>query len=274
MGSGWSRPYFPRIVRTIASLASGPAASRAGSPGTTCEIANVTQRSPNSIRPRNRSRLRAYCFRALSALLGDDRQWVEVHLAREPDRAEDEPLHVVPHAPPPVGEHPEDLRRVGCDLLLDLGVERRALLPPGGRARPLDQRPDAVVRVERGAVVLAPGVLMVLICDRVGVGRDRRGEHRHHIRRGVRLRAARHHVGPRERDHLHLEAELGQVVDERSEEHTSELQSLAYLVCRLLLEKKKTLGPSPCRSARGAAPSRSRRRREARSSRPPRPPRR
>src|SRR5687767_15436359 len=28
-------------------------------------------------------------------------------------------------------------------------------------------------------------------------------------------------------------------ISERSEEHTSELQSLAYLVCRLLLEKKK-----------------------------------
>src|SRR2546425_6913225 len=28
-------------------------------------------------------------------------------------------------------------------------------------------------------------------------------------------------------------------IGERSEEHTSELQSLAYLVCRLLLEKKK-----------------------------------
>src|SRR3989441_3236890 len=28
----------------------------------------------------------------------------------------------------------------------------------------------------------------------------------------------------------------------RSEEHTSELQSLAYLVCRLLLEKKKEYG--------------------------------
>src|SRR2546425_9331239 len=28
-------------------------------------------------------------------------------------------------------------------------------------------------------------------------------------------------------------------IDGRSEEHTSELQSLAYLVCRLLLEKKK-----------------------------------
>src|SRR2546425_2558961 len=29
------------------------------------------------------------------------------------------------------------------------------------------------------------------------------------------------------------------VCEARSEEHTSELQSLAYLVCRLLLEKKK-----------------------------------
>src|SRR2546425_7841922 len=31
----------------------------------------------------------------------------------------------------------------------------------------------------------------------------------------------------------------GRPIGERSEEHTSELQSLAYLVCRLLLEKKK-----------------------------------
>src|SRR3712207_7446004 len=30
-------------------------------------------------------------------------------------------------------------------------------------------------------------------------------------------------------------------IDARSEEHTSELQSRQYLVCRLLLEKKKTL---------------------------------
>src|SRR2546425_5886078 len=33
----------------------------------------------------------------------------------------------------------------------------------------------------------------------------------------------------------------------RSEEHTSELQSLAYLVCRLLLEKKKTQPPRSMR---------------------------
>src|SRR2546425_9336408 len=32
----------------------------------------------------------------------------------------------------------------------------------------------------------------------------------------------------------------------RSEEHTSELQSLAYLVCRLLLEKKKTQEKATC----------------------------
>src|SRR5205823_10375281 len=31
----------------------------------------------------------------------------------------------------------------------------------------------------------------------------------------------------------------GPAAHRRSEEHTSELQSLAYLVCRLLLEKKK-----------------------------------
>src|SRR2546425_9079637 len=35
-------------------------------------------------------------------------------------------------------------------------------------------------------------------------------------------------------------AQLSKIRDgPRSEEHTSELQSLAYLVCRLLLEKKK-----------------------------------
>src|SRR2546425_7508310 len=34
-------------------------------------------------------------------------------------------------------------------------------------------------------------------------------------------------------------ASTGSSTRHRSEEHTSELQSLAYLVCRLLLEKKK-----------------------------------
>src|SRR3712207_7209630 len=40
---------------------------------------------------------------------------------------------------------------------------------------------------------------------------------------------------------VETEPEQVHVVINRSEEHTSELQSRQYLVCRLLLEKKKTL---------------------------------
>src|SRR5205823_11002132 len=57
--------------------------------------------------------------------------------------------------------------------------------------------------------------------------RQQRERHRayragHHIAHLPEGQLARHRARPR-----------------RSEEHTSELQSLAYLVCRLLLEKKK-----------------------------------
>src|SRR2546422_2006670 len=41
--------------------------------------------------------------------------------------------------------------------------------------------------------------------------------------------------------HLHLDAPGFDLVDVRSEEHTSELQSRLHLVCRLLLEKKKNI---------------------------------
>src|SRR5687767_15282618 len=41
------------------------------------------------------------------------------------------------------------------------------------------------------------------------------------------------------RPFLGIAPELAHPLLARSEEHTSELQSLAYLVCRLLLEKKK-----------------------------------
>src|SRR5205823_12755784 len=47
-------------------------------------------------------------------------------------------------------------------------------------------------------------------------------------------RSARNHRNDRPEDLFLRDAHL-----RRSEEHTSELQSLAYLVCRLLLEKKK-----------------------------------
>src|SRR5437764_6848145 len=48
-----------------------------------------------------------------------------------------------------------------------------------------------------------------------------------------------------------------QPTNNRSEEHTSELQSPMYLVCRLLLEKKKrrrdATRPTPGRTRRGGA---------------------
>src|SRR2546430_4385837 len=44
--------------------------------------------------------------------------------------------------------------------------------------------------------------------------------------------------GHRQQHREHAEHDKAQVVD-RSEEHTSELQSQSNLVCRLLLEKKK-----------------------------------
>src|SRR2546425_5134311 len=54
----------------------------------------------------------------------------------------------------------------------------------------------------------------------------------------LRPRSGRRAHDDRRRGELHEPAALiADVV--RSEEHTSELQSLAYLVCRLLLEKKK-----------------------------------
>src|SRR2546425_4898444 len=57
----------------------------------------------------------------------------------------------------------------------------------------------------------------------------------------------RHHSGRADPRVEQVEEELQALRDqfndlaERSEEHTSELQSLAYLVCRLLLEKKKKI---------------------------------
>src|SRR2546425_5941441 len=57
------------------------------------------------------------------------------------------------------------------------------------------------------------------------------------------LRVTERHVGERRVvvEHARVE-EAGhhEAFHARSEEHTSELQSLAYLVCRLLLEKKKS----------------------------------
>src|SRR5437016_10112881 len=63
-------------------------------------------------------------------------------------------------------------------------------------------------------------------------------------RYGLSLR--RHSHKPRSREHYYNQAPqldefvlaLAEEIRDRSEEHTSELQSLTNLVCRLLLEKK------------------------------------
>src|SRR5205823_8206275 len=54
-------------------------------------------------------------------------------------------------------------------------------------------------------------------------------------------RLREHHGAGLEVEILTLRTQGDRQQDVRSEEHTSELQSLAYLVCRLLLEKKKPM---------------------------------
>src|SRR2546425_11088917 len=106
------------------------------------------------------------------------------------------------------------------------------------RERPLDEGLDAGQRERR---VVGDGAREL---RRRGVEVRRRHDLVHHpdLARAPRLdRPAREQQVPRVRgpddlDQLLAEREAGH---ERSEEHTSELQSLAYLVCRLLLEKKK-----------------------------------
>src|SRR2546425_1796061 len=68
--------------------------------------------------------------------------------------------------------------------------------------------------------------------------------------RGVRAQPARRRIRAVRRRGRSSAAPGG-----RSEEHTSELQSLAYLVCRLLLEKKKNLTECPALSVLTAPPS-------------------
>src|SRR3712207_8664756 len=60
-------------------------------------------------------------------------------------------------------------------------------------------------------------------------------------------------AGPGVEDYVRRQTSVTGVFLDRSEEHTSELQSRQYLVCRLLLEKKKNRpNQSRSRSAQSA----------------------
>src|SRR2546425_4931489 len=63
-------------------------------------------------------------------------------------------------------------------------------------------------------------------------------EELHHVFVRGRARRLHHEDVHAAQALLDLDVDLP-IAEARSEEHTSELQSLAYLVCRLLLEKKK-----------------------------------
>src|SRR3712207_7667681 len=72
--------------------------------------------------------------------------------------------------------------------------------------------------------------VLPVVLDVLSVVRDRRGPRRHpKLREELEMHPRPRRCG-KKRPSIHR----------RSEEHTSELQSRQYLVCRLLLEKKKT----------------------------------
>src|SRR2546425_2231505 len=116
------------------------------------------------------------------------------------------------------GAHPPD--RAG-------GAPRRAGVPddPGARGGAVQPARQAARRARPGGAGRPD--------DRGGArggGADRAGVERGRVRAAAAPQPVLH---ARRR---HREEQVG-----RSEEHTSELQSLAYLVCRLLLEKKKKI---------------------------------
>src|SRR5205814_3631005 len=87
-------------------------------------------------------------------------------------------------------------------------------LAQGAQLGPHDALLDELRAGKRAEAAVHAGEHARAIADRLGGGHDA--------------------VGP----HLRMLDDVGRGVD-RSEEHTSELQSLRHLVCRLLLEKKK-----------------------------------
>src|SRR2546425_6044381 len=88
--------------------------------------------------------------------------------------------------------------------------------------------PDGILAAADGLVAGRPDVDAEIVAVRVKAGVD--------VLPDRVDQAADRRLLVRNQGH---EVRLVSARHDRSEEHTSELQSLAYLVCRLLLEKKK-----------------------------------
>src|SRR3989441_2788349 len=119
-------------------------------------------------------------------------------------------------------------------LLLRASRPSRGALPPAKRSLP-----PRVVRLGRRRAEPSGGKRQPesrLESSCYNAGRDAGGSH---LRAAVPPEARTTPGAGRICQHLRAAAvPLGQ---RRSEEHTSEIQSLAYLLCRLLLEKKKKI---------------------------------
>src|SRR5215510_7348510 len=104
---------------------------------------------------------------------------------------------------------------------------RRAQHDEPGSSRPLPHEGRVIARRLRGQGLLRRAIERTIAFGRL----QHPGQHRHvaHAAEG----------GDGLREHEGHGAVDDALVGERSEEHTSELQSRGHLVCRLLLEKKK-----------------------------------
>src|SRR5690606_39749353 len=123
-------------------------------------------------------------------------------------------------------------REFSLDLITTVpNVEYHVVLTSGDRVAV--ENPTALPdrgRIER---IEEPYVRARIVCPAEFIGNvqklchERRGEYR-----------SMSYLDPT-RVEFHYELPLAEIVLDRSEEHTSELQSRENLVCRLLLEKKK-----------------------------------
>src|SRR3712207_5716083 len=107
---------------------------------------------------------------------------------------------------------------------------------------------DVLDRLARLCVPLLADWVFITLVDDTGTVRETASRHRDGFADELRLLATQHvghlpEVSPTRRSFATSRPVLVQHaaagLDGRSEEHTSELQSRQYLVCRLLLEKKK-----------------------------------
>src|SRR3712207_3332362 len=126
-------------------------------------------------------------------------------------RADGETSDQQPPQAPTVEAAGDEAERVAGETVDQVGATTAQFPSEVGAARSPEARrePAATASTGRHAFLVGAGILLSRI---VGL---------------VRQRVFAHYLG------------TSDAMDARSEEHTSELQSRQYLVCRLLLEKKK-----------------------------------